>query len=201
MKVNEIFYSLQGEGANTGTPAIFIRFSGCNLRCPFCDTQHQEGEFMSASDIVRRVSELNAINRSAAKPLIVYTGGEPTICDLGVLTANLQAKGYKVAIETNGTNNPEWLSLVDFITLSPKFEFCKHAELAIKRATELKVVFNGQTDMNAYNDIIADYYYLQPCDTGDKEKNKTIIEGCIAFVKANPKWRLSLQTQKILGIL
>lgn len=110
----------------------------------------------------------------------------------------LHKKGYKVAIETNGTKKvPE---NIDFVTLSPKFEFEKNAVLKQNSCDELKVIYNSVNNMNAYNVITAKNKYIQPCDTGDVETNQMHIINAIRFVQENPDWRLSLQLQKILTI-
>ena len=179
MKVNEIFYSLQGEGAHTGTPAIFIRFASCNLRCPFCDTNFDKYNELSKSAILDAIKEYPA-------QLVVLTGGEPTLQDLAPLIDDLHKAGKFVAIETNGTN--ETPSNADWVTCSPKVA-----------ADEVKVVFDGQSKVEDYG-IEARHYYLQPCDTGNAEQNERIINDCINYIKQHPKWKLSLQTQKILKV-
>ena len=110
-KINEIFYSLQGEGFHTGTPAVFVRFSGCNLKCGFCDTQHEEGRMMSDDEIVSEVCKYPC-------RMVILTGGEPGLWIDGKLTAALHAVGKYIAIETNGTCVlPED---IDWVTCSPK---------------------------------------------------------------------------------
>ena len=174
-KINEIFYSLQGEGVNTGRAAVFVRFSGCNLACPFCDTQHEQGEFMHDADIVANalacVKELKA-----EKHLVVFTGGEPSLQLTFELVEMFHAANFEVAVETNGTRQ---LPLnVDFITASPKNDFLPEQQqrplkgLEGREISELKVVFNGENEILAWERIPARAYYLQPCDTGDTEKNK-----------------------------
>lgn len=190
MRVNEIFYSIQGEGAHTGTPAIFIRFASCNLRCPFCDTDFKQFYELTKSAIWRAIESFPA-------QLVVLTGGEPTLQDIAPLIDFLHEKGKYVAIETNGTN--ETPSNADWVTCSPKVDFCKNAPLRLTHANEVKVVFDAKTEVSDYG-IEAQYYYLQPCDTGDPVKNEQIINECINFVKEHPKWKLSLQTQKILKV-
>ena len=192
MKVNEIFYSLQGEGFNTGTPAVFIRFSGCNLECPFCDTQHQEGKEMTEGDIIEEVAHYKA-------NLVVVTGGEPALQLTDSLVEMLHFLGKTVAVETNGT--VELPKNVDWITLSPKDAFLgEKATPILKEADELKVVFDGENEPILYENININHRFLQPCDTGDAEKNKEIIKKTIEFCKEHPEWRLSLQTHKILNI-
>lgn len=190
-KINEIFYSLQGEGFFTGTPSLFIRFSGCNLHCPFCDTQHNEGTFMTVEEIVRAADSVPASH-------VVLTGGEPSLFVTEELTHALKAGGKRfLAMETNGTHaiTPG----VDWITLSPKFEFTENAQLAIQSCDELKVVYTGQ-DLTPYENIQATHRFLQPCDTGDAARNREIIERTVQTCLDNPQWRLSLQTHKVLQI-
>lgn len=191
MKINEIFYSIQGEGWHAGTAAVFVRFSGCNLHCPFCDTKHQEHTDMTEEQIIDEVLKYPA-------HLVVLTGGEPTLQVTDHLVTELQSYGRYVAIETNGTRMPDFVP--DWITLSPKFEFAKGGKLRLKVCNELKVVWTGKNDMSKYDDIEARQYYIQPCDTGNAEENTKIVAEVVEFVKKNPKWRISLQTQKILNI-
>ena len=190
-KINEIFYSIQGEGRNAGRAAVFIRFSGCNIKCPFCDTKHQKGKEMS---------DLEIINQIAKYPcrFVILTGGEPTLYVDADFVDKLHHKGYEVAIETNGTNIVP--ANVDFVTLSPKFEFVKKSNIKQLVCDELKVIFNSVNNMDAYNVITTKYKYIQPCDTGDDDTNQMHIVNAIKFVQDNPDWRLSLQLQKILSI-
>ena len=190
-KINEIFYSLQGEGTNTGMAAIFVRFSGCNLRCPFCDTDFMEGENMTAQEIVAKCIGYGCHN-------IILTGGEPTLQVDAELVELFHRDDFYVCIETNGTHPV--LGGVDYITCSPKIEFSKNAQLAIDFCNELKVVYNGKNDMKRYDNIHCVDRYLQPCDTGDPIENRNIIKKCVRYIKEHPEWKLSLQTQKIINI-
>lgn len=190
-KINEIFYSIQGEGRNAGRAAVFIRFSGCNIRCPFCDTKHQKGKEMSDLEIINQIAEYPC-------RFVILTGGEPTLYIDADFVDKLHHKGYEVAIETNGTNIVP--ANVDFVTLSPKFEFVKNSNIKQLVCNELKVIFNSVNNMDAYNVITAKYKYIQPCDTGDDDTNQMHIVNAIKFVQDNPDWRLSLQLQKILSI-
>lgn len=128
---------------------------------------------------------------------VVFTGGEPTSQLDESLIALLQRWGYYIAIETNGTHKIP--GGVNWVTCSPKCAFIEKAEPVIKVATELKVVFDGEHEISDFG-IDADYFYVQPCDTGDKAKNAEILKQTIAFVEANPKWQLSLQQQKIIDV-
>lgn len=193
MKINEIFYSLQGEGKWAGTAAIFIRFAGCNLSCDFCDTRHQHYKIYTEAEIVREIAKYAHCGR------VVLTGGEPSLQVTEELLGMLHDNGYHIAMETNGTRPLP--SGIDWVTCSPKFEFCKNAEIKLGHIDELKVVYKGRgQDMSRYEEIEAGEYYLQPCDTGDAETNTRIIEDTVDYIKQHPKWKLSIQTQKILGI-
>lgn len=194
MRINEIFYSLQGEGFHTGVAAVFIRLSGCNLKCPFCDTDFKGYREMTVDEIVKEVQRLAAIDTR----LVVLTGGEPTLQDYMPLVSELRNYGYYVAMETNGTNVVD--KIVQFVTVSPKQAFVGDAgRVKVTRCDEVKVVYDGINEPSDYG-IEADYYFIQPCDTGNPAKNKEIIEKCVEYIKQNPKWRLSLQTQKILNV-
>lgn len=197
MKINEIFYSLQGEGLNAGIPAIFIRFSGCNLKCAFCDTRHEPFQELTEDEIIREVYQYPA-------KLVVVTGGEPTLQLTETLVAKLHALGKAVAIETNGTVrlSDKLASSIDWVTLSPKFEFCPNAAVNIQRFDELKVVFTGQP-LEAYDSLASacpDNCFLQPCDTGNTSRNAQIVDAAVDYIKKHPRWRLSLQIHKLLGL-
>lgn len=188
MKVNEIFYSLQGEGRYTGRPAVFLRLSGCNLRCPFCDTRHEPFTEMSEGEIVDRMKAFPA--RHA-----VVTGGEPGLQLTESLVETLHAEGFFVQVETNGSRTlPESL---DWITCSPK-----EAEVVLRRIDELKVVMDTATDMSRYDRLraIAGELRVQPCHEADAEATRRNTQAAIAFALAHPEWSLSLQTHLMLDI-
>ncbi|MCF0176372.1 MAG: radical SAM protein, partial [Bacteroidales bacterium] len=216
-KINEIFHSLQGEGFHTGTAAVFVRFSGCNLSCPFCDTDHRDGKMMSDEEIVAEVSRL----REGAS-LVVLTGGEPSLfVDEGLLEKlHAIADGIVVAMETNGTRPLP--SGVDFVTLSPKDQFVENAKPVLKSCSELKLVYPG-CDPSKYDHIACSHRFLQPCDCGEgvgstpsllqpcdcgdggddctgAQRTRANMAATVAYIKAHPQWRLSIQTHKILGI-
>ena len=192
-KVNEIFYSIQGEGRHAGRAAIFVRFSGCNLKCPFCDTDFKKYEEMGAIDILNKIQLL-----SPDCKFVVFTGGEPTLQVDEELTTLLQNWGYYIAVETNGTHLlPQG---IDWITCSPKKAFVEtQAAVVIPHANELKLVFDDKHPVDCCH-LKADYLYLQPCDTGNDEQNAIIMKHCIEYTKQHPEWQLSLQTHKIIGI-
>ena len=194
LKINEIFHSLQGEGYNTGTASVFIRLSGCNLRCDFCDTRHEAGTMMSLPEIVEQVMQY------PKAPLIVLTGGEPSLWIDEEFVAGLKAMtGKRIAIETNGTHPlPHG---IDWVTLSPKAGIGNSgdAPVVLTRCDELKVVYLGQ-DLKQYDSITATHRYLQPCWTADLEKRRHNLLMTVQAVMDNPQWRLSLQTHRILGL-
>lgn len=186
--ISEIFYSIQGEGRNTGMPAWFIRFAGCNLNCSWCDTAHSEKMELDEYQIEDLIMSNSVKN-------VVLTGGEPSLQDLKPLLLKLKKEKYYVAIETNGTNNLLQYrreGLLDWVTVSPKILPVK-VDCIIN---EIKVVWPSPI-FKQCESIKASYYYLQPCDDKNKEANtKEVLD----IVLHNPKWRLSLQTQKILQL-
>ena len=193
-KINEIFYSLQGEGYHSGTPAVFVRFSGCNLHCAFCDTQHQTGEMMSLQEIV------DEVNKYPTAPLVVLTGGEPSLFIYEAFVAELKQKtGKKITIETNGTRA---LPInLDWVTLSPKsaFEGGNAEPCVLEHCDELKVVYLGQ-DLAQYDAIEAKHRFLQPCFVENSEQRQANMQVCVEAVKSHPNWRLSLQIHRVLNI-
>ena len=188
--ITEIFYSLQGEGFFTGTPAVFVRFHGCNLRCPFCDTRPDGYQTLTEDEVVR------AVARHPARH-VVLTGGEPSLYVTSSLLQRLHGLGRFVAIETNGTRPlPDG---IDWVTLSPKDAFVEGGTLCLDRCDELKVVFTGG-EVPDYTRVQAAHRFLQPCDTGDSRTNGELLCAAVAWIKAHHDWRLSLQTHKIIGI-
>ena len=200
-RVNEIFYSLQGEGFWTGTPMVFIRLSGCNIRCPFCDTDHREFRLMEVADIMRAVAKVDPENCGH----VCITGGEPTIQLQEDLIDALHLHYYTVHLETNGTRPVP--HSVDWVTLSPK-EDVPHigplAKVVLNQASEVKFVFDGtQTEdvIGRWAQFPAKWHFLQPCFTGDSAANAAIVRATVQYVKSHADvWRLSLQTHRLLGI-
>ncbi len=204
--IKEIYYTLQGEGYHTGRPAVFCRFSGCNLWsgiekdrttavCRFCDTDFwgtdgQHGGKYSAQALVQKC--LSLWPDEAVLPFIVCTGGEPLLqLDDRLVRAFHEAHCY-IAIETNGTIQvPEG---IDWVCMSPKIG----SEVVVRIGHELKIVYpQADLDLGAYESMDFEYFFLQPLDD---ERQKIHIDSCIQICKANPKWRLSLQTHKLLDI-
>ena len=205
--VKEIYHTLQGEGAQIGRRAVFCRFSGCNLWsgreedreqaiCKFCDTDFVGtdgpggGTFNIAVDLA--VACLSAWGEAKGKPLVVLTGGEPMLQVDNDLVIALHQAGFEIAIETNGTQAvPE---AIDWITVSPKFG----TELVQMSGSELKLVYPQQgIDPGDLEGLDFDHFLLQPMDGPDRLLH---TEQAIAFSLENPKWRVSLQTHKFIGI-
>ena len=216
-RINDIFYSLQGEGRNTGRAAVFIRFAGCNLRCPFCDTEFDSYREMSGEDILQAISTYES-------RFVVLTGGEPTLQVDEAFVDLLHRHGYEVAMESNGTR-PAPKNL-DWLTVSPKGGIpstpCslpptpkKMKEGAEgKLPAEITIVFEDEDTLHQLLKSLplplegagvrlqgaGMRFFLQPCDTGDAARNKQIVAACVDYVKRHPVWRLSLQTHKLIGI-
>ena len=195
-RVNNIFYSLQGEGRNTGRAAVFIRFAGCNLRCSFCDTEFESYREMTEGEILAAIHDYPS-------RFVVLTGGEPTLQVDEAFVDLLHQHDYEVAMESNGTR-PAPANL-DWLTVSPKTFSGEWGEVRGKRLPdELKVVFDENTDPEAFLSPLTSHLspllYLQPCDTGDPVRNKAITQDCVNYIKQHPQWRLSLQTHKLIDI-
>ncbi|STZ76792.1 7-carboxy-7-deazaguanine synthase QueE [Bergeriella denitrificans] len=198
-RIVEIFESLQGEGYNTGMPAVFIRLGKCNLACSWCDTDYLTFKMLSLSEILGRLKNHTARN-------IIITGGEPTIQPhLDSLLDALKAQGYYLCIETNGLNPAP--PQIDFISASPKACYAeKYAKQCIKTADEVRIVADG--DVTAFAEemerkIRARHYYLSPCEqNGEMNIYDTIRQ--IGLLNSRPDapvhWQLSVQTHKWAGI-
>lgn len=196
-KINEIFYSLQGEGHHTGYPSVFVRFSGCNLDCPFCDTRHSSGILMSDDDIIRAVKLYSA-------EWIVLTGGEPALwIDPDFVKMLKRATGKKVAIETNGSMPVP--KEIDWVCVSPKcgIEGVAPHELRIDRADEIKVVDVGQ-DLEPYFSLpfrgASTLMYLQPCYVENPEMFRENRLRTVGRVLSDPRWTMSVQLHRYLHI-
>jgi 7-carboxy-7-deazaguanine synthase len=207
--VKEIFYTLQGEGANAGRPAVFCRFAGCNLWtgqekdratavCTFCDTDFVGidgdggGKFRSAIDLAAAVAARWPRANGRSKPLVVCTGGEPLLQMDEALVAALHVAGFEIAVETNGTLEPP--AGIDWICVSPK----AGSTTVLLRGNELKLVYpqpEAQPERFAGADF--EHFFLQPMDGPEIEAN---IAASVEYCLAHPQWRLSLQTHKLLGI-
>lgn len=206
--IKEIFYTLQGEGNQAGRPAVFCRFAGCNLWtgreedrasavCQFCDTDfvgtngEGGGKFKSAQDLAVTINNLWPESYTASK-YVVFTGGEPLLQLDAALIEAMHALGFEIAIETNGTLPvPDG---VDWICVSPKMG----STLLVHKGNEIKVVIPqiGQP-MSEYESLDFDHYFVQAMDGPRQHENLRLA---IAYCKAHPKWKLSVQTHKLLQI-
>ncbi len=190
LNVNEIFYSLQGEGGRVGEPSIFIRLTQCNLTCSFCDTDFAEGDDMTLYEIA------DVISVHPCK-WIIWTGGEPTIQLKDEHVAFFKERGYKQAIETNGTRRVP--SLIDYITCSPKIKYVE-IQKKIPFVNEIRIpieVGNVLPDISLFPK--ADKYFVSPIFDEDKI-NLANVNYCVDLVKQNPDWSLSLQVHKLIHI-
>lgn len=211
-KIKEIYYTLQGEGAQSGRAAVFCRFTGCNLWsgreqdryaaiCSFCDTDFvgmdgvNGGNFKSSEDLALKINEIWHLGGSntSGVPFVVFTGGEPLLQLDGALVSSMKKSGFQVAIETNGTIIPP--EGIDWICMSPK----KGSEIILKKGSELKFVYPQQNfDPSQFENFDFEHFYIQPMEDGINTIHNT--EAAIEFCLANPKWKLSIQTHKILKI-
>jgi len=203
--VKEIYYTLQGEGANVGRPAVFLRFAGCNLWsgfeadrasavCQFCDTDFVGtdgpggGKFADARQLAAAVANL----WPAGRPFVVCTGGEPLLQLDEPLIAALKQLGCELAIETNGTRPvPDG---IDWVCVSPK----ARAELVVRSGDELKLIYPQEgAEPERYEGLSFRHFFLQPMDGPERERNTRLA---LRYCLEHPRWRLSLQTHKILDI-
>ncbi|OWQ85132.1 7-carboxy-7-deazaguanine synthase [Roseateles aquatilis] len=206
--VKEMFYTLQGEGAQAGRAAVFCRFAGCNLWtgreqdraaavCTFCDTEfvgtdgQGGGKFASADALAEAIAAKWPMDQPG-KPYVVCTGGEPLLQLDGPLITALKALGFEIAVETNGTQPaPEGL---DWICVSPKAD----AELVLTKGNELKLVYPQPLAMpERFAALDFDYFFLQPMDSVLQKQN---TKAAVAYCMAHPRWRLSIQMHKVVGI-
>jgi 7-carboxy-7-deazaguanine synthase len=206
--VKELYFTLQGEGAQTGRAAVFLRFAGCNLWsgreegratavCRFCDTDFVGvdgpggGRFAAPEALAEAVAGLWPTAGGGA-PYVVCTGGEPLLQMDEPLIAALQVRGFEVAVETNGTiRAPAGL---DWICVSPK----AGSDLVQTSGQELKLVFpQPGAEPERFASLLFDHFFLQPMDGPNREAN---TQAAIAYCQAHPQWRLSLQTHKLTGI-
>ena len=201
LKVNEIFYSLQGEGRHTGKPAIFVRLSGCNMNCKFCDTDWVLGDQYTLEEILIQISDLPCKH-------IVWTGGEPLLQLNKESIQFFKKAGFTQSVETNGTL--PIIKGLDYVACSPKVgvdalnKNFKHYDV-----DEFRFVI-GRINRKEYKPIsigqlpLAIDYYVSPLFDGELHErlqaDKDNIEKAVLFVKRNPKWKLSIQTHKLLGL-
>ena len=205
--VKELFKTLQGEGAQAGRAAVFCRFAGCNLWsgreedraeavCRFCDTDFVGtdgdggGKFNGAAALAEAIAR--TWNGPAERRYVVFTGGEPLLQLDPALIAAVHAQGFEIAVETNGTLEPP--PGIDWVCVSPKAD----APFVLKAGNELKLVFpQDGIDPGRFQTLKFDHFWVQPMDGPARAAN---TEAAVAFCLANPIWRLSLQTHKVIGI-
>ena len=206
--VKEIFYTLQGEGANTGSPAVFLRFAGCNLWsgreedrasavCRFCDTDFVGTDGSGGGRFAHPEALADAVLAAwpaavESRRFVVCTGGEPLLqLDEPLLDA-LHARRFRVAVETNGTQPVP--AGVDWVCVSPK----AGAPLAVERGDELKLVYpQAGAEPERFDGLVFTHFFLQPMDGPDRERSTRLA---VAYCRSHPRWRLSLQTHKLIGI-
>ncbi len=210
-KIKEIFYTLQGEGAQAGRAAVFCRFTGCNLWtgrerdrpkaiCQFCDTDFigtdgENGGKYTAAQLTKKIAEIWK-NQNLGKPYVVCTGGEPLLQLDKKLCDALHAQGFEIAVETNGTVETDDLP-IDWVCVSPK----AGAPLVVTRGQELKLVFPQiGAEPTLFADLDFPYFYLQAMDVQNEEQKQQNLRATLAYCLENPQWRMSLQTHKILQI-
>ena len=195
----EIFESLQGEGRNMGRPCVFIRFAGCNLKCPWCDTEVAKRFSASTQEILDELRQYRAKS-------VILTGGEPTIQEgMPELVAALKAKGYWIGVETNGTRDADWLAFVDYVACSPKMEFAdlysngRGTASTLRTADEVRVVASDERVVAFCREIrrtiAATDYYVSPCDHDGKIDFATAK----SVLSQLDGWSLSVQLHKLLG--
>ncbi|WP_163557485.1 7-carboxy-7-deazaguanine synthase [Halomonas sp. NO4] len=210
--VKEAFYSLQGEGARAGRASVFCRFAGCNLwsgretdraaaACRFCDTdfigtdgQHG-GRFSDAEALAEHLGALWPDPDSVVTPYVVFTGGEPLLQLDAALIDAMHARGFEVAVETNGTLAPP--AGIDWLCVSPKGENA----LAVRAGNELKLVYpQAEAPPERFATLDFDHFFLQPLDRKPLGEARSTLADTTAYCLGHPQWRLSLQIHKIAGI-
>ena len=187
----EIFESLQGEGRNSGRPCVFVRFAGCNLACPWCNTDRARRLSLPLEDLVDEIASFKPKS-------VILTGGEPTlVAGMPELIAALKARGYWIAVETNGTNAPDWLAFVDYVACSPKAEYPER--LRLRQADEVRVVASSPAVVDFCRGlpsrIAATDYYLSPCERNGDMDFATVKDALAQL----PGWSLSVQLHKLPG--
>jgi len=192
LKVNEIFYSLQGEGARQGEASIFIRLSGCNLQCNYCDTDHAGGREMNLEQILAAIQPYPC-------QWIVWTGGEPTLQLTDEVLLFFKQEDYKQAIESNGYRTlSSWL---DYTVVSPKGLDPDYARQINSKVNEVRLPVEKDRNIPMIESLpLADCYFLSPVFTQDACATNTNIQYCVDYIQKHPEWRLSVQIHKLIGI-
>ena len=192
LNVNEIFYSLQGEGARQGEASIFIRLSGCNLKCDYCDTDYAGGIEMTVEQI------LFAIRQYPCR-WIIWTGGEPTLQLTDEVLLFFKQQGYLQAIESNGYRKLS--NLLDYTVVSPKGLHPAYARETNSEVDEVRLPVEKDQEIPPVGSLpLATYYFLSPVFTREARSTHANIHYCVESVKQRPEWRLSVQMHKLIGI-
>jgi 7-carboxy-7-deazaguanine synthase (Cx14CxxC type) len=206
--VKEIFYTLQGEGANAGRPAVFCRFSGCNLWsgrekdrshavCQFCDTEFvgtdglNGAKYRTCGELAEKIDDVWGASEYSDR-FVVITGGEPLLQLDEALINEIKSRGFEIAVETNGTIAAP--TGIDWLCVSPKAD----SKLIIERGDELKLIYPQEgVDPKSFTHLPFSFFYLQPMDGPNLTEN---TRQAIAYCMEEPVWRLSIQTHKVVGI-
>ena len=210
-QIKEIYYTLQGEGAQAGRAAVFCRFAGCNLwsgreedragaRCWFCDTDFVGvngpggGKFADPDSVTSAISAVWPAG-GRGRPLVVFTGGEPLLQLDAALLAAVHQSGFEVAVETNGTVlAPE--SGIDWLTVSPK----PGVPLVQRQGTELKLVYPHEVSPESVRDLDFQYFFLSPLHSRDPEETQRNLSKALAYCQSHPEWWLTMQYHKVWRI-
>ena len=191
----EIFESLQGEGRNTGITCVFVRFAGCNLACPWCDTEVERRFSLELPELLAEIGSFRAKS-------VVLTGGEPGIvAAMPELVAELKRAGYWIAVETNGLQAPDWLQFVDYVAMSPKWEFAElyRKGTMLENVDEVRIVASSEDVLGFCKEmrrlVGAKDYYVSPCER-DGEIDFATAKSVLSQLEG---WSLSVQLHKVLG--
>lgn len=192
LNVNEIFYSLQGEGGRVGEVSIFIRLTQCNLNCDFCDTDFETGLDMTLDEILSEISQYRC-------RWIIWTGGEPTLQLTDDILFFFKSRGYKQAIESNGLKPLS--SLLDYTVCSPKGNNFTVVKKANPNVNEIRLPVKVNDKLPDIKELPkADFYFLSPVFTSNSHITAENINYCVEMIKEHPEWRLSIQMHKLINI-
>jgi organic radical activating enzyme len=197
-EVNEIFYSIQGEGKDAGRPAVFVRLAGCNQSCHFCDTLHITNLRLSADSLFRKITRI----AKGKTDFVIFTGGEPLLQSIAPVAQDLFEYGFTLGLETNGTigMNPRLANLFSSISLSPKVP---RAQISLERCHSLKILYPyiaGVTP-DSFENFPCEYRGIQPIDTCDNEVNKIVLDRVLKELeRLQGRWHLCTQVHKLLEL-
>lgn len=193
LKINEIFKGIQGEGFNTGLEVVFVRLSGCNMKCSFCDTDHDNGIEMTTNEIINKIELLECKN-------LIFTGGEPTLQNINSLLLKLKERDYWLSVESNGTGRAETYELFDYVAISPK---SNPEKLHKGLVSEVRVVnhnLNQQKLSKVKSCINAEKYYISPKEENGDFNLRESLELISKLKKEEKSWKISLQLHKLAEI-